>query len=227
MNIIEIKNVSFSYKKCEVLKDISYKFNKGKVYVILGHNGAGKTTLIRLFLNILKPNSGEIKCYKKCEVAYIPDKGGLYDLLTVEENIKIFSMLCKKDGQWIKEYSKNSLKRWNLTSKAKTIVKELSMGQKQRLSLIVATVNNPDIIYFDEPSNSIDINTQKMLNEYIIELKNLGKTIIIASHDLKLIASVANEIIIIDHKRIVFKGNVDEITDLTNTYRYFTDKETK
>ena len=225
MDLIEIKNVSFSYKKCEILKEISYKFSDGKVYAILGHNGAGKTTLIRLLLNILKPKSGEIKFINNCESSYIPDSGGLYDLLTVEENIKIFAMLCKKDEQWINDYSISSLKRWNLTSKAKTVVNKLSMGQKQRLSLIIATVNDPDIIYFDEPSNSIDINTQKMLNEYIIELKKQGKTIIICSHDIKLIENVSDEIIIINNKQIVFTDTIESISDIISTYKHYTNKE--
>ena len=93
MSSLELNHVSFSYKKTEVLHDFSYRFERGKIYALLGHNGAGKTTLLRLILNVLKLKQGTISFEGDPLLSYAPDSGGLFDFLTVEENIKIFLLL--------------------------------------------------------------------------------------------------------------------------------------
>ena len=224
MELLKLSSVSFSYKKCDVLNDFSYTFEKGKVYSIIGHNGAGKTTLIRLCLKLIKLKIGEISYFGEQVVSYVPDRGGLYEHLTVEQNIKTFLNLNNRDKAFGKNYLCENLNRWDLVEERKSIINRLSMGQRQRVSLIVALVNDPDIIFLDEPSNSIDINSQQMLIDYLLELKALGKTIIMASHDITLIEGVSDEIIVIDEHKIAFSDELKNIEDLTTIYEKYTER---
>ncbi len=102
MNILEIKDLTFSFKNCNVLKNITCDFEKGKVYSLIGHNGAGKTTFIRLCLNILPSKQGTIRYFNSPVISYVPDRGGLYEWLTVEQNIEIFLELNNKDNNFKK-----------------------------------------------------------------------------------------------------------------------------
>lgn len=224
MNVLEIRGVSFSYKDNRVLEDINYLFKKSRIYAIVGHNGAGKTTLIRLCLGILKNQNGIINFQQDLKKSYVPDFGGLYRFLTVEENIRIFWMLNNKKSDLMNEFIELNLKKWNLLDKRKARVKFLSMGQRQRLSLIVSEVNNPDILFFDEPTNSIDLASQEFFNNHLISLKELGKTIIIATHDISLIEKISDELIILDSRKIVYSGQTSSIENITYLYRKLTGK---
>lgn len=222
MNELIINNLTFAYKEDNVIENFSYSFSSEKIYSIVGHNGAGKTTLIRLFLGILKQKKGEIIWSGTPQVSYVPDLGGLFGFLTVKENIEIFSSLNKISKITTNQYINKSIKSWGLYEKRNSKVNSLSMGQKQRLSLIIAGVNDPDIIFLDEPSNSIDIVSQDMLNEFLIDFKRRGKTIIMATHDISLIEKVCDEVIILDNGEIKFSGAMDSIMNFTDLYKKYT-----
>jgi ABC-2 type transport system ATP-binding protein len=222
MDELIVNDVSFGYKDDNVIENFSYTFNNNKIYSIVGHNGAGKTTLIRLFLGILKQKKGEIIINGSPKISYVPDLGGLFGLLTVKENIEIFSKLNGTSKIDSNEYISKSIKQWGLYEKRNSKVNSLSMGQKQRLSLIVAGVNDPDIILLDEPSNSIDIVSQDMLNEFLTEYRDKGKMIILATHDINLIEKVCDEVIILDNGVIKFSGARNSIINFTDLYKKYT-----
>jgi len=222
MDELIVNDVSFAYKDDNVIENFSYTFNNNKIYSIVGHNGAGKTTLIRLFLGILKQKKGEIIINGSPKISYVPDLGGLFGLLTVKENIEIFSKLNGTSKIDSNEYISKSIKQWGLYEKRNSKVNSLSMGQKQRLSLIVAGVNDPDIILLDEPSNSIDIVSQDMLNEFLTEYRDKGKMIILATHDINLIEKVCDEVIILDNGVIKFSGARNSIINFTDLYKKYT-----
>ena len=222
MDELIVNDVSFAYKDDNVIENFSYTFNNNKIYSIVGHNGAGKTTLIRLFLGILKQKKGEIIINGSPKISYVPDLGGLFGLLTVKENIEIFSKLNGTSKIDSNEYISKSIKQWGLYEKRNSKVNSLSMGQKQRLSLIVAGVNDPDIILLDEPSNSIDIVSQDMLNEFLTEYRDKGKMIILATHDINLIEKVCDEVIILDNGVIKFSGAMNSIINFTDLYKKYT-----
>ena len=225
MEILKLAHVSFSYKKQFVLQDISYAFDEGKIYSIIGHNGAGKTTLIRLILNILKLQEGEIIINGNPKLSYVPDLGGLFEFLTVDENLEIFLRLNKRTNSFSKNFIERSIQQWHLMDKRKTQIKYLSMGQKQRISIIVSEVNCPDLLLMDEPSNGIDIISQELLNQHLLSLKKSGRTVIIASHDINLIEKVSDEIIILEKGKITYSEAMSNINDLTEVYKRFTGGE--
>lgn len=221
MNIIDVKNMSFGYKHNLIFEDFSIAFEKGQVYSVIGHNGAGKTTLLRLLLGILKPHNGTIDTIDVV-FSYLPDAGGLYEDLTVKQNIEIFYEL--QVGKKIeKSIIKENLKKWDLTKKENTKAKHLSMGQKRRLSLIITTFQDFDVLLLDEPTNGIDITSQKALNNYLVEQKEKGKTIILSSHDLKLVEEISDKLIIVNDGKIVYQGDVQGLSDLSELYISYTD----
>lgn len=221
--MITANNIYFEYKKGKsIINDFSCPFESGKIYALIGHNGAGKTTLLRIFMNILKPTKGSISVEKNIKFSYVPDYGGLYNMLTVRENLYIFIRLANIQIHINDHLMDKYLQDWSLTHRKDAIVSTLSMGERQRLSLIVAGLNDPDIIVLDEPSNSVDIVTQDLLNHYLIEFKENNKTVIMATHDINLIEKVCDEIIIIDNHEIKFIGKIKEIENFTDLYSRYT-----
>ena len=222
MNELIVKNLSFAYKKDNVIENFSYTFSNKRIYSIVGHNGAGKTTLIRLLLGILKQKKGEIIWDGKPRISYVPDLGGLFGFLTIKENIEIFSKLNRNPKVTTSQYIDKSIKDWGLYEKRNSKVNTLSMGQKQRLSLIIAGVNDPDIIFLDEPSNNIDIVSQDMLTQFLTDFRNRGKTIIMATHDINLIEKVCDEVIILENGIIKYYGAMNSILNFTDLYKKYT-----
>lgn len=226
MNILEIKKMSFCYKKYTVLQDISCSFEKGKIYSILGHNGAGKTTFIRLCLGLLTPKSGSIEYVGNPVLSYMPDRGGLFELLTVEQNLTTFLNLNEVPKAEQQQFIEDNLHKWKLHSKKKNLVNQLSSGQRQRLSLIIAEINHPDIYFLDEPTNGIDINSQELLNQHLLKLKEKGSTIIISSHNINMIEEVSDEVVIINEHEIAYRGCIADLNDLKEVYKkYAIDEE--
>lgn len=216
MSVIEIKSISFGYRKKVIYDEFTLTFEKGKVYSLVGHNGAGKTTLIRLIVGLLHPSTGEI-VLNDVDLSYLPDAGGLFESLSVKQNIEIFYEL--QYGEKItKSIIKENLVNWDLIDEENSLVKELSMGQKRRLSLIVCTFSNFDVLLLDEPTNGIDIASQNTLSKYIKEQKEKGKTIIISSHDLKLVEEISDCLIIINNGKIVYQGDTKDVEDVSSLY---------
>lgn len=222
LSSLELNHVSFSYKKTEVLHDFSYRFERGKIYALLGHNGAGKTTLLRLILNVLKLKQGTISFEGDPLLSYAPDSGGLFDFLTVEENIKIFLLLNSSKKSNNLEFISYEIRKWRLFEKQKTQVRYLSQGQKQRLSLMISVLNNPDFLLMDEPTNGIDIISQELLSNSLTYYKSLGKCIILASHDINMIEKVSDEIIILKDGRLVYSKATDSIDNIMSIYKQYT-----
>lgn len=222
MGELIVYKISFAYNKENVIENFTYTFSSNRIYSIVGHNGAGKTTLIRLFLGILKQNHGEIIWNGAPRISYVPDLGGLFGFLTVSQNIEIFSKLHRNSKSLTNQYIMRSLKEWKLFEKRNSKVNTLSMGQKQRLSLIVSGINDPDIIFLDEPTNNIDIVSQEMLNRFLIDFRSRGKTVIMATHDINLIEKVCDEVIILDDGEIKYSGEMESVHNFTDLYKKYT-----
>ena len=195
MSVLSLQNISFSYGKTPVLKDISYDFEKGKMYCIIGKSGAGKTTLLSLLSGLAAPNSGEIiyngKSIAKIDkytfrskfIGVVFQSFNLITKYTALENV-ILSM----DVAGYKTKSKKSRALELLNSvgldedEANRRVLKLSGGQQQRVAIARALSYNPDIILADEPTGNLDRDTQKEIMDIFRELANQGKCVILVSH---------------------------------------------
>ena len=195
MSILSLQNISFSYDKTPVLRDISYDFEKGKMYCIIGKSGAGKTTLLSLLSGLAKPSSGEIiyngKSISKIDKytfrsRYIGVVFQSFNLITKYTALENVILSMDVSGCKIKDKKKKAIALLESVGldedEAKRRVLKLSGGQQQRVAIARALSYNPDIILADEPTGNLDRDTQKEIMEIFRELADQGKCVILVSH---------------------------------------------
>lgn len=201
MKIIEIKNLTKKYGKNIVLSSINISFDFGKCYMIIGENGAGKSTFLKCLLGISKVSCGSIiRNYLK--LGYVPEKINLPSSLCIEEFIKMLARLKGMNEKDIQKQIDADLKKWKLYEKKYTKIKKLSKGMHQKLIIIQALIDNPQLIVFDEVLNGLDIEMQHLLFLLIKKMKEDGSTIILTSHYPKQYDEVVDEILEIRNGRI-------------------------
>lgn len=225
--MITIKNLSKSYGKTEILKNISFDIEKNDKLLIIGPSGSGKTTLIRCLNKLEKDYQGEI-IFKKKNIKDIKDEllrkkigmvfqsYNLFPHLTVKENIELApSKLTNANKEELSKKTLKLLKSVNIEEKINEYPKNLSGGQKQRVAISRALANNPEVILFDEPTSALD---PESINSLVKLLNELSKkaTIIVVSHDMSLIKSFASKILFIDKGKIIEYGTKEEILKSTN-----------
>ena len=221
-NYIKIKNLTKKYQKnkfIKVLNDISFNFESGKTYSIMGPSGSGKSTLLNLLSLIDNPTSGsieinnnKIKSNKKVENDLIrakkigiiyQDKNLLSDF-TALENVYLPNLLISKEKQNSIELAKKLIKNVGMSSRLNHFPNELSGGENQRIAIARALINDPDIILADEPTGSLDSDNAKLIFKMLFNLKNKNRIIIFATHN-RYFANMA------DCKIMMNDGNIQII----------------
>ena len=200
-NVIEVSNLnkSFnSFKKVKVLKKISYKSKKGKIYSLMGPSGSGKSTLLNLLSLIDRPTSGSISIEKKQinfdetnkndiiranKIGIIYQQDNLLSDFTALENICMASLATGNNRELSKIKAQNLLKRVGLSNRSEHYPSQLSGGEKQRISIARALINNPQIILADEPTGSLDLETAKGIFDILKKQVNSNRIIIFATHN--------------------------------------------
>ncbi len=200
-NLIKISNLNKSFenlKKINVLKKVSYKFKKGKIYSIIGPSGSGKSTLLNLLSLIDRPSSGSVMIdnhninfndlqsndllrAKKIGIIYQQDN--LLSDFTALENIYMASLAGGNNKELSLSKAKSLLRKVGLTSRINHFPSQLSGGEKQRISIARALINNPQIILADEPTGSLDLNTAKGIFDLLKNQINSNRLIIFATHN--------------------------------------------
>ena len=195
MALLSLENISFSYNKTPVLKDISYEFEKGKMYCIIGKSGAGKTTLLSLLSGLAAPSEGDI-IYNGKSIAkidkytfrsrYIGVVFQSFNLITKYTALENVVLSMDVSGAKIKNKKKRALELLESVGldedEANRRVLKLSGGQQQRVAIARALSYDPDIILADEPTGNLDRDTQREIMEIFRELTNQGKCVILVSH---------------------------------------------
>ena len=219
-NIIEVKKLNKIYDKIIAVKDLSFVINKGKIIGLLGPNGCGKTTTIAMILGLVKPTSGEIIIKGKNlekerinlleKMNFISPYVELPKKLTVEENLKVYAGLygVKNVNEKISELV-NEL-RLNKFLKKKT--GELSSGQKNRISLAKALINDPEILMLDEPTASLDPDTGDFVRSFIEHYSSkTNVTILLASHNMNEVERLCDSVMMMKDGIIVDTGKSQEL----------------
>ena len=225
-NYIKIKNLTKKYEKnksIKVLNDISFNFEPGKTYSIMGPSGSGKSTLLNLLSLVDSPTAGSIEISnnkiksnnkvendliraKKIGIIY-QDKNLLSDF-TALENVYLPNLLITKEKQKSVDLAKKLIKNVGMSTRINYFPNELSGGENQRIAIARALINNPDIILADEPTGSLDLDNAKLIFKILFNLKNKNRIIIFATHN-RYFANMA------DCKIIMNNGNI-QITDASN-----------
>ncbi len=219
---IEIKNLSKQYKNILAVKNINFKINKGSIVGLLGPNGCGKTTTIGMMLGLIKPTSGTVfinnqnienenirtKILEK--VNFISPYVELPKKLTVEENLKVYGKLYGVKN--LQDRILNLMEQLNLLEFKKRKTGELSSGQKNRVSLAKALINEPEILLLDEPTASLDPDVGDYIRSYIENFaSNKKTTILLASHNMNEVERLCNEVLMMKNGRIIDNGTCDSL----------------
>jgi len=200
-NIIQLSNIDKNFvnlKKINVLRKINYKFKKGKIYSLMGPSGSGKSTLLNLLSLIDRPSSGKIiiendlidfnnskknDILRANKIGIIYQQDNLLNDFTAIENIYLASLAAGKDKDTSISKAKTLLRKVGLTSRLNHYPSQLSGGEKQRVSIARALINDPDIILADEPTGSLDLDTAKGIFELLKKQINPKRLIIFATHN--------------------------------------------
>ena len=189
MNVIEITSLNLTLTKTEILKNINLIFEKGKIHGLIGRNGSGKTMLMKCICGFVKPTNGEIKVNgevvgKDCDfpknMGIIIETPGFIPYYSGYKNLKLLADLNKKAD---KDKIRDTMKKVGLDPDLKRHVRKYSLGMRQRLGLAQAIMEDPEILILDEPFNGLDKDGVKDMRTYLLDLKEQGKTILIASHN--------------------------------------------
>ncbi len=205
---IEIKNISKVIKKQEVLSNINYTFESGKIYGIHGINGSGKTMLLRVVSGLVKPTKGLVKCEDKVlgeDISFLPNLGLAFADVRLNPNINAqenLRLLTQINSSLSLEEIDEVIKRVGLDPNNKKKVKSYSLGMNQRLNIAQAIMEKPDVIILDEPTNGLDKYGVELIRDILQEEKNRGALIILTSHNADDIDILADEKIKINNGRI-------------------------
>ena len=214
---IEIKNVSFTYEGAEVLKDVNLALEQGEFLGIIGPNGGGKTTLLKLMLGLLKPDDGEILILgqpahdARHRVGYVPQNMDFSrDFPISVMDVALMGRLSKsrigkryteKDREKVKE----ALKKVGMEEYAERLIGTLSGGQRQRVFIARALVTDPEILFLDEPTASVDTEFQTDLYDFLKEL-NKDATIVVITHDIGVVSSYMKSLACVNKQFIFHEG---------------------
>lgn len=196
---IEVKNVSKVIKKDEILRDINYDFESGKVYGIHGINGSGKTMLLRVISGLVKPTAGSVECDGNVlgqDISFLPNLGLAFADIRLNQSVNAhinLQLLSQINSKLSDNEIEDVIARVGLDPQNKKKVKSYSLGMNQRLNLAQAIMERPDVIILDEPTNGLDADGVLLIREILEEEKKRGALIILTSHNKEDIEILADE----------------------------------
>jgi len=217
---IIVDGLTKQFKNILAVKNISFKIGKGKIIGLLGPNGCGKTTTIGMMLGLIKPSSGSViingqniehnrtKLLEKMN--FISPYIELPKKLTVEENLKVYGRLYGVKN--LKDKISDLMEKLNLLDFKSRKTGELSSGQKNRVSLAKALINDPEILFLDEPTASLDPDVGDYIRGFIEDYaSNKGATILLASHNMNEVERLCYEVLMMKNGEIIDKGKCDDL----------------
>ena len=236
--IIEFENISLSYGNRLILDNINFKINEGEIFGMLGPNGVGKSTIFNLLVGLIDPNSGRIKINgsevnkypvylrtKKFKTSYCPQYGGFFSDLTLIDNLKAISEIVIDKKNLRNERIDFLVSRFELDNLKEIKAKYLSGGQKRKLVLALALLNNPKVLLLDEPFAALDVLTIKMLQEIIVNLQQENRiTIVICDHQARDLLACVDSAMILHNGKIVAKDTPSNlVNNISAKNAYFGD----
>ncbi|AHV95797.1 ABC transporter ATP-binding protein [Paenibacillus sabinae] len=208
MTILEVKKLKKSFGEVKAVQDISFTVEAGEVFTIIGPNGAGKTTTLEMIEGLQPPDAGSIfiaglswdknESEIKTRIGVQPQSSALFDLLTAEENLDLFASFYPK-----RKSTAEVLEMINLTEHRNKRVKSLSGGQRQRLAIGLAMINDPQVIFLDEPTTGLDPQARRNIWDIILQLKQMGTTIILTTHYMEEAEKLSDRVCIVDQGTVI------------------------
>ncbi|MEJ6589138.1 MAG: ATP-binding cassette domain-containing protein [Crocinitomicaceae bacterium] len=218
--MIEISNVSKSFRRKSALINVSLKIAKGTITGLLGPNGAGKTTLIRLMNIMLVPDEGYLKydgqLLKKDHlknIGYLPEERGLYPDMTVNEQLNFFAKLRGLSREEASLNAKYWIEKLKMSEWSHETIQSLSKGMAQKVQFAVAVVHDPEFIILDEPLTGFDPINVDLIKNLLFEFKEAGKTVLLSTHNMHRVQDMCSHVILLNEGRIVSNCSIKELLD--------------
>ena len=216
--VLEVENLVKRYADVEAVRGVSFSVEEGQVFGLLGPNGAGKTTTIEILEGLRDPDGGRVRVCGldpqvssrelKHEIGAALQSTSLPDKIRVIEAIRLFASFYKRHRD-----PEDLLKRFGLEEKRTAYYARLSGGQKQRLALAMALVNNPRVLFFDEPTAGLDPQVRREIYDIIEELRREKKTILMTTHYIEEAERLCDRVAIIDHGKVIALGSPRELKE--------------
>ena len=221
MDPIIINHLSKTFGTTRILDDISFTVQSGEIFSYLGPNGAGKTTTLRVLLNILKPTSGTATVlgtdvtspeyrFTRKKIGFVLENLGLYEYLSAADNLEFYDRLYNTPKGRQKRIT-SLLEQVDLSPVKDKPVNTFSFGMKQRLALARALINDPSLLFLDEPMKGLDVEGRVMIRNLLLDLKKDGKTIFLNSHDLYEMQRISSRVAVINKGKLLLCDSYENL----------------
>jgi ABC-2 type transport system ATP-binding protein len=217
-SIVKCEHVVKRYGDIVAVNDISFNVEEGEIFGLIGPNGAGKTTTIRMMMDIIKPDSGEMTVFgeklgdaTKNKVGYLPEERGLYKKLRVLETIAYLASLKGMDKRSVLVKADELLNQTGMQATGKKKIEEMSKGMGQIIQFITTIIHDPQLVILDEPFSGLDPVNTELIRDMFVELRNRGKAVILSTHQMNQVEELCDRIMMVNNGRAVLYGELGEI----------------
>lgn len=218
MDSVLLNKVTKRFGSTLAADDVSFHVRPGEIFGLLGPNGAGKTTTIRMILDIIRPDSGQISVFngpmtevKKNRIGYLPEERGLYADLKLMDIILYLASLKEMDKGAAVTAAESYLRQLDLWEHKDKKLRALSRGMHQKAQFIVTVLHDPDLIIVDEPFSGLDPVNTEIIKKMLLDLSGQGKAIIMSTHQMHQVEEMCDRIVLIHRGRVVLEGEVDQV----------------
>jgi ABC-2 type transport system ATP-binding protein len=218
MVILAFDNIAKSYGDTPALRGVSFDVHAGEIFGLLGPNGAGKSTLIRILMDIIRADSGEVRVFGETRrrehldrLGYLPEERGLYTKLTVTDVMTYFGSLKGLSRAEARRRSAEWLARVELPHVAGWKIDRLSKGMSQKVQIASVLLSDPELCVLDEPTTGLDPVNVRLVQDLLLERRRNGRTTILSTHQMNQVEALCDRVAMINRGRLVVYGEVDEV----------------
>ncbi len=218
MVALDVRGVSKMFAAVRAVDDLSFAVKQGEVFGLLGPNGAGKTTTIRMALDIIKPNSGEISVLggvmteeKKSRIGYLPEERGLYKDMTLLDTLLFLGQLKGLSRRTARERAERYLREVELWEARERKIEALSQGMNQKAQFVAGTMHEPELLVVDEPFAGLDPVNTRIIKDLLLRMRDRGTAIIMSTHQMHRVEEMCERILLIDRGRRVLYGRLEDV----------------
>ena len=218
MPAVEVSHIAKFYADKAAVNDLSFVVAQGEIFGLIGPNGAGKTTTIRMIMDIIKPDSGDVAILgekwseaSKNRLGYLPEERGLYKKLSVLDSIIYLARLKGMDRRSAEGKADELLNQTGMLSHKGKRIEELSKGMGQIIQFLVTIIHDPELIILDEPFAGLDPVNTELLKRMFVNLRNQGKAVILSTHQMNQVEELCDRILMINDGHSVLYGNLTEV----------------
>ena len=227
--MITARNLIKNFDGFMALDGVSFEFEDGEIFGIIGHNGAGKTTLLKIISGLIAPTSGELfindvdvvknPAALKEDLGYLPEESRLYETMTAENYLAFFGEIYGLSPQEIRVRSNQLFAALSLESDGKKLG-EFSKGMKRKTAIARSLIHEPNFLVYDEATSGLDPMTSRFIADYLRTLKKEGKTIVLSAHNLYQVEAICDKVMILKRGKVVAFGTMKELREQFGTLTY-------